>query len=290
MTEQLFPCVVRVIADGKELGTIRDVCGDSTIKRDGEKLNFEQTDKRTLTSHHEAVFAKRMRAMGMRRIDWVMYNGKGFTTRAAVVSNDAIIVVVFHGWARLAPNETIDEWITGPIAMLLIKDGRYGNDASIHAGFRAGLEGMRERIAKLVRSHGIGEGKSLWLTGHGMGGALATIGAVAVSRAGFNVRGVYTYGAPRPGDQAFATAFKSRGIDCQRWVNNNDLIATVPPDVVVGYRHVGRLNTIRKDGFIRLDYKDSRAVGDIKSHPIDLYIAAIGKALPEESRKAMDMK
>ena len=43
-----------------------------------------------------------------------------------------------------------------------------------------------------------------------------------------------------------------------------------------------------EDGFIRLDVKDKRAVGDIKRHAIDGYIEAIGKALPEEKRAAMD--
>ena len=45
------------------------------------------------------------------------------------------------------------------------------------------------------------------VTGHSLGGALATIAAYELAVAGYLVRGVYTFGSPRVGNAAFAAAF-----------------------------------------------------------------------------------
>jgi hypothetical protein len=74
--------------------------------------------------------------------------------------------------------------------------------------------------------------KTEWLvTGHSLGGALATICALDLSRSGFvgkNWLRLYTYGQPRTGDPA-AAAMIDQAIYHFRIVNKGDLVPHVPP-------------------------------------------------------------
>ncbi len=45
------------------------------------------------------------------------------------------------------------------------------------------------------------------ITGHSLGGALATHAAVQLVSQGINVEALYTYGSPRVGDNKFSTWF-----------------------------------------------------------------------------------
>jgi hypothetical protein len=56
-----------------------------------------------------------------------------------------------------------------------------------------------------------------------------------------SIRGVYTFGQPRVGDWQFASKYEDHlGTKTFRFVNNNDVVARVPP-AVLGFRHVGRM-------------------------------------------------
>jgi hypothetical protein len=89
------------------------------------------------------------------------------------------------------------------------------------------------------------------VTGHSLGGALAILFAALARGIGPASRDhprpsrlisqVYTFGAPRCGDDAFANAYDGelRKIT-HRVVNDRDLAATVPP-AAWGYSHVGRI-------------------------------------------------
>ncbi|MGH7128824.1 MAG: alpha/beta fold hydrolase, partial [Planctomycetaceae bacterium] len=97
--------------------------------------------------------------------------------------------------------------------------------------------------------------RRLFLTGHSMGGALATLAAARLDSIGAHISGVYTFGSPRVGDRAFAQAYHKRlGHVTYRYRNNNDVFTLLPPAapawlrslcklrrVPGGYRHVGRL-------------------------------------------------
>lgn len=79
------------------------------------------------------------------------------------------------------------------------------------------------------------QNKKLYVTGHSLGGAMATICASRLSAQGMNVEGLYTYGSPRVGDGEFVANLK---VNHFRFVNNNDAVPKVPPQVF-GYRHHG---------------------------------------------------
>jgi pimeloyl-ACP methyl ester carboxylesterase len=87
------------------------------------------------------------------------------------------------------------------------------------------------------------QGLKIWITGHSLGAALATLAADRLQA----VHGLYTFGSPRVGDEAFQARFRPKAY---RVVNGKDIVASVPPAGV--FRHVGEL--------ILIDLKDGRQV------------------------------
>lgn len=104
----------------------------------------------------------------------------------------------------------------------------------VHRGFLGAFQVVDAQLRNALA--GLGPRKLL-LTGHSLGGALATV-AAAEWQGQFPVSGVYTYGQPAVGAGEFP-AFMARHYAGKffRFVNNNDIVPRVPP----GYRHVGRL-------------------------------------------------
>ena len=73
----------------------------------------------------------------------------------------------------------------------------------------------------------------VFVTGHSLGGALATLAASHIDSLGFDVD-LYTFASPRVGDMKFAESFKR--MKCYRIANSEDVVTVVPPatDRVVG--------------------------------------------------------
>jgi hypothetical protein len=73
----------------------------------------------------------------------------------------------------------------------------------------------------------------VFVTGHSLGGALATLAACHIKMLGFDVD-LYTFASPRVGDPTFAANFQ--GLNCYRIANSEDVVTVVPPatDRVIG--------------------------------------------------------
>ena len=120
-----------------------------------------------------------------------------------------------------------------------------------HAGFASSLNGAYAQILEFARTRGT---RRLWLTGHSLGGALATLAAWRLQQDGVTVQGVSTYGSPRVGNTAFALSYDAlfAARPTQRWVNANDPIPLIPPPLIprpfpflpLDYAHVGNYNHI----------------------------------------------
>ncbi len=80
-------------------------------------------------------------------------------------------------------------------------------------------------------------GQALWITGHSLGGAIATLAAAHIGAE--NIEGLFTYGCPRVGDAAFTKALPTRNY--ARFVHRDDWVTTVPPEPILGYKHAGEL-------------------------------------------------
>ena len=83
----------------------------------------------------------------------------------------------------------------------------------------------------------------IWVTGHSLGGAMASLVAQRLAIDGYPVRAVYTYGSPRAGDRKFRDAYR---LPNYRFVNDNDLVPHLP--LRWCYRHVGELKLLTADG------------------------------------------
>jgi triacylglycerol lipase len=161
-------------------------------------------------------------------------------TECYVAWNDTAAIVAFRG---TQPNQPLDIWadIDAALVTWLSPSER------VHEGFRNALTEVvvgriTARLSKLP-------GRSVWLTGHSLGGALATLFADRVP----SFSGLCTFGSPRVGDAAFADGFARRHTGRSfRYVNNRDVVTRVPALDLFGahYAHVIRELRIGADGRI----------------------------------------
>ena len=72
----------------------------------------------------------------------------------------------------------------------------------------------------------------VYLSGHSLGAALATVSALHVGKLKkFNdAPSLYTFASPRVGNPKFAKAFDTHGISCYRIANSEDVVTHVPPN------------------------------------------------------------
>ena len=95
---------------------------------------------------------------------------------------------------------------------------------------------------KILNAH-LGD-KTLWICGHSLGGAMATLCA---SRLEEKDPILYTYGSPKVGGKEFVAGLE---VDHWRFVNNNDAVPKVPL-WLMGYKHHGLLRYINFYGNVR---------------------------------------
>lgn len=113
----------------------------------------------------------------------------------------------------------------------------------VHPGFSAALNSLWNPLyADLAGPRG---GLPLFITGHSRGGAIATLAAKALKKEGIPPTAVYTFGAPRVGNSAFANNY---GIDQHYRVENDlDIVPQLPP---APFRHVGERHWLDQDGYL----------------------------------------
>lgn len=173
----------------------------------------------------------------------------GFTTvdvleegalAAYVASNERCVLVVFRG------THEIRNWLTN--VQLAGRPVQFGR---MHSGFEGGLASLKSRILNYIKWQG-GRSKTVWVTGHSLGGALAGVLAyensvVEAARRVAEFQYVVTFGQPLFGDPDIARymggAYRKRYF---RFVNNKDIVARVPP----GYEHFGSLVWFREDQLV----------------------------------------
>ncbi|MEM7129700.1 MAG: lipase family protein [Chloroflexota bacterium] len=116
------------------------------------------------------------------------------------------------------------------------------HDALIQAGFMEAYLSIREELHRFVNEKNVGR---LVMTGHSLGGALATICAVDFALV-YNDRyqnALYTFGSPRVGNDRFRSLANERIQESYRFVNGIDIIPGLPR-WWNGYRHIGSLYRI----------------------------------------------
>jgi len=154
----------------------------------------------------------------------------------------------------------------------------------VHKGFKKEVDDLWPMVEEDINRK-VNQDKALWFCGHSLGGAMATILASRCwycQELGDPIE-LFTYGSPRVGWKGYCETIK---VEHHRWVNNNDIVTTVPPRLL-GYRHHGTEHYLNSWGNVRnasgwQKFKDKwrgfisgilqGKIDNFSDHSIDLYI------------------
>jgi triacylglycerol lipase len=157
--------------------------------------------------------------------------------QAYIFANDDDAVVVCRGTEPTDRND-----LNADLSLGLVVAETVGR---VHRGFKREVDDLWPRLEQALVSNT----RTLWFTGHSLGAAMAAIcaGRCRLSHIRSNPRALYTFGSPRIGNRRYVNYVH---LEAFRWVNNNDVVARVPP-AWLGYRHKGQEVYLNAYGQIR---------------------------------------
>lgn len=230
----------------------------------GDRVNLKDKrypdkniDENDVTPDEERILKE------LQALDSDFLDVKGFNCRSSqgiAIQHENYVVAAFRG------TDELEDWLDN--IKVFSTQGPLGN---VHSGFYNALLDIWERremweyIQKL-RDRGTDEveqpvwlkglkkpKRSLWLTGHSLGGAMATLAAAWLAERKIPFNGAYTFGQPRCGDENFQIAFDSKlNKRFFRFQNNNDIVTRIPARLM-GYEHVGRYIHITENRELKAD-------------------------------------
>ncbi len=130
----------------------------------------------------------------------------------------------------------------------------------VHEGFLRAIVSLLPKIIEWLEGPDMGSApKPLLITGHSLGGALASLAAFFLQQRGHPIRAVYTFASPRVGNGAWRDQYNSAGSQGERATSPllratrpqalgaktfrvaaaGDLVPLIP-GLMDGYRHVGQ--------------------------------------------------
>ena len=144
-------------------------------------------------------------------------------TQCYIASNERFAFVAFRGSEiKLREGESDPSYIFADwLANFDFLPEKWEQGGNVHRGFKAAIievwSDLDDYISRLKKNN-----RKIWITGHSLGAALATLAAAG----NLSVQGLYTFGSPRVGDLEFKAHFTT---NTYRFVNNNDIVTRVPP-------------------------------------------------------------
>ncbi|WVZ86343.1 hypothetical protein U9M48_033141 [Paspalum notatum var. saurae] len=157
--------------------------------------------------------------------------------------------------------------------------GDFKQEVQVHSGFLGAYDSVRNRIMALIK-YAVGYNDEedaeniprwhVYVTGHSLGGALATLLALELSSSQMAKNGaifvtMYNFGSPRVGNRRFADIYNAKVKDSWRIVNHRDIIPTVPR--LMGYCHVEAPVYLKfgdtKDAQVNNNILDDEDQGDV---------------------------
>ena len=239
------------------------------------------------------------------------FNNKGRDTQAYIFRTNQFMVLAFRGSKE--PKDWRTNFTTQLRNLTIRKNGVTSMSSyrgRVHAGFFLAWAIIERAVLAQISQWQLEAAEKgealppLYITGHSLGGALATIAAAALSDNGIEVAGVYTFGQPRVGDRLFVSQLNSH-INGRvfRFVNHNDIVPHVPPPFSVWnptrlYGHVGIAKYFNAKGTIIPNYTplarlidnifsirtvfSGQGLDQISDHRMEYYISHLETALKEE--------
>ncbi len=177
-------------------------------------------------------------AFARARFDRLQYfDRKG--TFALLAESEADLLLVFRG------TESSDTADIRTDSQFLMSD--YRGLGPAHSGFIHALAEVSDEIDAAIATRQAVKTKRIWVAGHSLGGALATLWGLAHPG---EIEGVFTFGAPRLAGKRIAAGLGSK-LPLYRFVNDNDAIPRLPPPS--RYRHIGSTYFLNCDGALLVD-------------------------------------
>jgi hypothetical protein len=192
------------------------------------------------------------------------------------------VIVSFRGTVIANIEDDSEKWNLFILGMLCNVGGAFIEDDELHNavlevyGGKAhlGFTDLLDKVWNPIQSEvhvQLGSDRELYLTGHSQGGALATLAAYRLQKAGVPVNAVYTFGSPRVFDEKL---YRDYAIPHFRFEHKNDIVPLLPPHAAmrefinklldritkstvrlhnVDYKHVGHLMYINENSEIEED-------------------------------------
>ena len=151
------------------------------------------------------------------------------------------VIVTFRGtlppsWQSQA---SVLDWLQD---LLAEPESRPNLPGKVHTGFFDATSVIITAIANEVLRLNPAGSKRVYVTGHSLGGAMASIGAYIMQAAPYAIRidQVVTFASPKPGDGAFQAAYQKIFPTQIRYENYDDLVPLLPPadDLIRAVAHI----------------------------------------------------
>ncbi len=166
-------------------------------------------------------------------------------TYAFLAESPKHIVIAFRG------TETGD--LTDYLTDAKIHQRPFTEHGRAHSGFLDALAQVQEQIQKSLAARlEASPEKMVWVTGHSLGGALATLFSIQNAD---SIDALYTIGSPRAANRKLAAHWHEL-LPIFRIVNNNDLVARIPAPPL--YQHIGPTYFLTADGDLIVDPPQTR--------------------------------
>jgi Lipase (class 3) len=147
-----------------------------------------------------------------------------------VGANADSVIVAFRG--TLPPSwqswPSVLDWLQD---LLCEPESRPNLPGEVHTGFYDATSAIIADVAAAVKRLNPNGTKPVYVTGHSLGGAMASIGAWIMQAQPYAIKiaQVVTFASPKPGDGAFKTAYEKVFTNHVRYENYDDLVPLLPP-------------------------------------------------------------
>ncbi|WP_044478809.1 lipase family protein [Paenibacillus antibioticophila] len=140
-----------------------------------------------------------------------------------ILESSEEIIIAFRGTS--SAQDWISDFIASQKRYPYLKGPLY-----THKGFTDIYASSRNKLIASIRK--LPTSKKLYITGHSLGGALATLCALDLAaNTSFTSIQLFTFGSPRVGDPAFSKACAQYLSDSYRIANLFDIVPLAPPNV-----------------------------------------------------------
>jgi triacylglycerol lipase len=269
------------------------------IEFDFDTTKFTLSNALILAEASKLAYESQSKIIRVVKCKWKFDQCKFFdkrNTQAFVAGNKEGIILSFRGTEEKGV-ELIRDWLTN----FKVRKNNGPWKKGVHRGFLQAIDYVWNDIVKEIERIQPDTRHPLWITGHSLGGALATLAAAKFLEGGRTVKGLYTFGQPRVGSEGFAEKFNNIfRIRSFRFVNNEDIVTRVPPRSI-NYGHIGSVvyfdsfGNLHKDirwwrkfldrsisksirALDRYDMLKEQFPGGLKDHCMDEYIRLIDKS------------